>query len=54
MLQFLKKLKLYTKMDPETVHKPPISIHTKIYAIICRLPVPPLHLEHHTELLIHL
>ena len=31
MLQFLKKLKLYTKLGPETVHKPLISIHTKIY-----------------------
>ena len=31
MLQFLKKLKLNTKLAPETVHKPPISILTKIY-----------------------
>ena len=31
MLQFLRKLKLYTKLAPETVHKSLISIHTKIY-----------------------
>ena len=28
---FLENLKLYTKLDPETVYKPPISIHTKMY-----------------------
>ena len=27
----MKKLKPYTKMGPETAHKPPIIIHTKIY-----------------------
>ena len=57
MFQFLKKLKLYTKLGPETVHKPPISIHQNLFVIICGLPVPKkvfLHLEYHTELLLHL
>ena len=31
MLHLLKKLKLYTKMGPETERKAPISIHIKIY-----------------------
>ena len=31
MLQYLKKLRLYTKLSPETVHKPLISIYTKTY-----------------------
>ena len=31
MLHLLKKLKLYTKLIPETEHKAPISIHIKIY-----------------------
>ena len=31
MLQYLKKLRIYTKLGPETVHKPLISIYTKTY-----------------------
>ena len=31
MLRFLKKVKLYTKVGPETAHKPPISIHIKTH-----------------------
>ena len=31
MLHLLKKLKLYTKLGPESVHKTPISIQIKIY-----------------------
>ena len=31
MLHLLKKLKLYTKLVPETEHKAPISIQIKIY-----------------------
>ena len=31
MLQLLKKLKLYTKPHPTTIHKAPISFHIKIY-----------------------
>ena len=27
----LKKLKLYTKLGPDTVHEAPISFHIKIY-----------------------
>ena len=30
-LQLLKKLKLYTKLGPDTVHMAPISFHIKIY-----------------------
>ena len=30
VLQLLKKLKVYTELGPETVHKGPISIHIKI------------------------
>ena len=31
MLQLLKKLKLYSKLGPDTVHKAPISFHIKTY-----------------------
>ena len=31
MLHLLKKLKLYTKLGRETIHKAPISIHIKIH-----------------------
>ena len=31
MLQFLKRLKLYTNLGPEAVHKAPISIHIKMH-----------------------
>ena len=64
MLHLLKKLKLYTKLELETVHKALISIHEYKYThkylllIICRLPEPTkvfLQLEHHnTELLLYL
>ena len=62
MLQLLKKLKLYTELGQETVHKAPIGSHIKyiyiyIFAIICRLQSPTkvfLQLEHNTKLLLHL
>ena len=57
MFQFQKELKPYIKQGPETVHKPPTSIHQNLFVIICGLPVPKkvfLHMEHHTELLFHL
>ena len=31
MLQLLKKLKLYTELGQETVHKAPIGSHIKYY-----------------------
>ena len=31
MLHLLRKLKVYTKLDPEWVHRAPISIQIKIY-----------------------
>ena len=54
MLQLLKKLKLYTKLGPETVHK---CSHQNLFVIICRLPAPTkifLQLEYHIELLLHM
>ena len=54
MFQLLMKLKQYTKLGPETVHKYP---HQNLFEIICRLPAPTkvfLQLEHHIELLLHL
>ena len=53
MLQ-LKKLKLYTKLGPETVH---MYSNQNLFVIICRLPTPTkvlLQLEGHIELLFHL
>ena len=37
MFQLLDKVKLYTTLARETVHKVPISIHIKCL-MICRLP----------------
>ena len=54
MLQLLKKLKLYTKLCPETVHK---YSHQNLYAIISRLLAPTkvlLQMENYIEPLIHL
>ena len=54
MLQLLKKLKLYTKLSPETVHK---YSNQTLFAIICRLPAATkvnLQLEYHIELLLYL
>ena len=54
MLQLLKKLKLYTKLGLETVHK---YSHQNLFVIIYRLPTPAkvfLQLEYHIELLLHL
>ena len=54
MLQLLKRLTLYTKQGPETVHK---HSHKNLFVIICSLPAPTkvfLQLEHHIELLPHL
>ena len=51
MFQLLKKLKLYTKLGPETVCK---YSHQNLSVVICRLQVPTkvfLQLEHHIELL---
>ena len=49
MLQ-LKKLNLYAKLGPDTVHKTSISFHIKIYL----LPPVYLRLEHITELILQL
>ena len=54
MLQLLKKLKLYTKLGPETVHK---YSHQNLYVIISRLLAPTkvlLQMENYIEPLIHL
>ena len=54
MLQLLKKLKLYTKLGPETIHK---YSHQNLFVIIYRLPAPKkelLRLEHHIEQLLEL
>ena len=54
MIQLLKKLKLYTKVGPETVHK---YSHQNLLVIICRLPAPTkvfLKLDYHIELLLYL
>ena len=54
MLEILKKLKPYTKLGPETVHK---YAHQNLYVIISRLLAPTkafLQMEHHIELLLHL
>ena len=54
MLQPLEKLKLYTKLSPETVHK---YSHHNLFLIICKLPGPTkvfLQLEHHIQLLPYL
>ena len=55
MLHLLKKLKLYTKLIPETEHK---YSHQNLLVVIRRLPLPTkvfLQLEHHnTEPLLHL
>ena len=37
MLELLKKLKLFTKLFPETVRK---YSHQNLFVIICRLPAP--------------
>ena len=53
MVHFLKKL----NFTQNWVQKQYISIHIKIYVIICRLPAPAkviLQLEHHIGLLPHL
>ena len=54
MLQLLKKLKLYTKLGPETVHK---YSHQNLYVTISRLLAHTkvfLQMENHIESLIHL
>ena len=53
MFQLLKKLKLYTKLGPEIVHK---YSHQNLFVIISRLPAPTkvfLQLEHNIELMLH-
>ena len=57
MLHLLKKLKLYTKLGPEGVHRAPISNHQNLHVIICKLPAPTkafLQSKNNTELLLHL
>ena len=58
MLHLLKKLKLYTKLGPQTIHNPHKYSHENLIVIIRGLPTPKkvfLQLEHHnTELLLHL
>ena len=54
MLQFLKKLKLNTKLDPKTIQK---YSDQNLFMIIYRLPAPTkvvLQLEHHIEPLLHM
>ena len=59
MLHLLEKLKLYTKLGPETEHKVPYKYsHQNLLVAIRKLPAPTkafLELEHHnTEPLLHL
>ena len=54
MLHLLQKLKLYTKLGSETVHK---YSHQNLFMITCRLPTSIkifLQLQYHIELLFHL